>query len=203
MRARGAFTLLVCATLSQGCDPSPGPEDCYDVCGPGTRCESRTCVVDAVPDDEPAPTPPAAKKRRGRKGKRSRAEQPSAAPGFTPEDDSNVPEYQANASRTLDMKAGTERLGDRVVNQHLARAESKFNGCIATAAQHYDGTLSGDLDFTISIAPTGKVAGVSVKGSKSLREGGVVPCVRKVVYGLRFPSFDGQTMGVDYSFKVN
>lgn len=188
------------AVLLGACDPSPGPEACYGVCGDGTKCVSGTCVVAESPEPEPAPEPTSKKKRR-RSSKKNSSK--TAKPGFTPEDDSDVPGYDPKATKTMDLKAGTERLSDRTIRQHLSRLEPKFNKCIETSALAYDGALKGELDFVLSIEPNGRVGGVTVKASGNLKSAGVVPCARKVVYGHRFPGFDGSTMGVDYSFKVD
>ena len=183
------------------CDPSPGPDACYGVCGEGTRCENRTCVAAQEPEPEPEAAPEPGKKKRRRRGKKGGTKDKGS--GFTPEDDSNVPGYDPTATKSMDLKAGTERLSDRVIRQHLSRLEPKFNKCIEASALAHEGALKGELDFVLSIEPSGKVGGVTVKASGNLKQAGVVPCARKVVYGHRFPSFDGSTMGVDYSFKVD
>lgn len=172
------------------------------MCGEGTKCEAGKCVVAEAeaPEPEPAPEQKGKKKRRRRSGGSSAKQ---GEPGFTPEDDSSVPGYDPEATKTMDMKAGTERLSDREIRAHLAKLEPKFNACIEKSALAHEGSLKGELDFVLSIEPSGKVGGVTVKASGNLKEAGVVPCARKVVYGHRFPSFDGSTMGVDYSFKVD
>ncbi|MCR9164428.1 MAG: AgmX/PglI C-terminal domain-containing protein [Nannocystaceae bacterium] len=197
---RAALPAVV-AVLLGACDPSPGPDACYGVCGEGTVCASGKCVVEQTPEPEPEPAPTGKKKKRRRSSKRGSSK--AAAPGFTPEDDSNVPGYDPKATKSMDLKAGTERLSDRTIRQHLSRLEPKFNKCIETSALAHEGDLRGELDFVLSIEPSGKVGGVTVKASGNLKAAGVVPCARKVVYGHRFPSFDGSTMGVDYSFKVD
>jgi len=184
------------------CDPSPGADACYGVCGEGTQCEAGKCVVAEAPEPEPEPEPVTGKKKRRRRSRRG-GNSKSADAGFTPEDDSNVPGYDPEATKALDLKAGTERLSDRKIRQHLSRLEPKFNKCIEKSALAHDDALKGELDFVLSIEPSGKVGGVTVKASGNLKAAGVVPCARKVVYGHRFPSFDGSTMGVDYSFKVD
>ncbi len=196
--------MLMLGFVAAGCDPSPGPDACYGVCGEGTVCEARACVVAEAEPEETEPEPADGKqKKRRRRGKRRGGEPTEDTPGFTPEDDSSVPGYDPKASKGLDMNAGTERLSDREIRQHLSRLEPKFNKCIEKSALAHDGALRGELDFVLSIEPTGKVGGVTVKASGNLGQAGVVPCARKVVYGHRFPSFDGSTMGVDYSFKVD
>ena len=187
------------------CDPSPGPDACYGVCGEGTRCEAGRCVIAEAQEEElePEPEPGGKKKRRRRSGSSSSSSAKKGEPGFIPEDDSSVPGYDPEATKTLDMKAGTERLSDREIRAQLGKLEPKFNACIEKSALAHEGSLSGELDFVLSIEPSGKVGGVTVKASGNLKEAGVVPCARKVVYGHRFPSFDGSAMGVDYSFKVD
>ena len=204
-RMRGWLTVPVGVLLGlTACEQEPNAAACYGVCGEGTECVAGKCVIaQAGPEPEPEPEAKGKKKRRRRRLKGGSAPSEAVDDGFKPVDDSNVPGYDPKATKTMDLAVGTERLGDRVVNQHLGRLEPKFNKCIETSAMHYDGDIKGELDFVLSIKSSGKVGGVTVKGSKSLRDSGVVPCVRKVVYGHRFPSFDGATMGVDYSFKVN
>jgi len=198
MTARLAVASLLVACA---CDPSPGAEACFGVCGEGTRCVASECVVAEPEPPEAEPEAPTKKKRRRRRGRRKRGA--DAEPGFEPEDDSHVPGFDPDADKTLDMKAGTERLSDREIRAHLSRLEPKFNRCIATSALAHEDALKGELDFVLSIQPSGKVGGVTVKASGNLGTAGVVPCARKVVYGHRFPSFDGNPMGVDYSFKVD
>ncbi|MGH1345033.1 MAG: AgmX/PglI C-terminal domain-containing protein [Nannocystales bacterium] len=188
--------------LVAACDPKPGPDACYGVCGEGTKCEAGKCVVAELEAPEPEPEPTSGKKKRRRRRKGSSAPKDGGG-GFKAEDDSNVPGYDPKAAKGLDMDAGTERLADRTIRQHLSRLEPKFNKCIEKSALAHDEGLKGELDFVLSIEPSGKVGGVTVKASGNLKKAGVVPCARKVVYGHRFPSFDGSTMGVDYSFKVD
>ncbi len=201
MRASLATTAVL---FIAACDPTPGPDACYGVCGEGTHCEAGKCVVAELEEPEPEPEAASGKKkkrrRRGRKGSGASKDEGSS---FKAEDDSNVPGYDPKAAKGLDMNAGTDRLADRTIRQHLSRLEPKFNKCIEKSALAHEESLKGELDFVLSIQPSGKVGGVTVKASGNLKKAGVVPCARKVVYGHRFPSFDGSTMGVDYSFKVD
>jgi hypothetical protein len=199
---------LLLLALLVGCNDTPGVGGCYGVCGEGTVCRAGMCVV--AGDDAPAGTPAetddeaptkSGKRRRGsKKGSEALA---AEDPGFTPVDDSRVPEYDANKTQVIDMKAGTERIDDEVVRAHLRRLEPAFNRCIETAAQHSDADIGGgEVDFAFGIAPSGKVEGVTVKAPPQLRVFGIVPCLRRALADHRFPAFDGSTMGVDYSFRV-
>ncbi len=188
------------------CDEGPGSAGCYGVCGEGTVCRNGQCVVaEAKPveavEPEAEPEGKAGKRRRRRKSGSGAVEDEAVA--FTPEDDSHVPEYDANKTQVIDLKAGSERLDDSVVNTHLRRLEPKFNACIEIAAEHSTDELrGGEVDFTFTIAGTGKVESVTVKAPAHLRVFGIVPCLRNALASHRFPKFDGPTMGVDYSFRV-
>ena len=198
---RSAFVLVVGLVA---CDDGRGSAGCFGVCGEGTECRNGQCVVaeakEAAPA-EPEEEPEEKSSKRRRRGKSSIPGE--AAVAFTPEDDSHVPEYDANKTQVIDMKAGSERLDDSVVNTHLRRLEPKFNACIEIAAEHSEEELrGGEVDFTFSIAASGQVVSVTVKAPPHLRVFGIVPCLRNALASHRFPKFDGPTMGVDYSFKV-
>lgn len=180
------------------------------MCGEGTVCKAGMCVVaeadaKAEPVIEEEFDAKTGKRRRG--GRRGGADEDGEAvaegEAFTPVDDSDVAEFDANKTQVVDMKAGTERLDDELVRAHLRRLEPQFNECIETAAEQSEEELrGGDVDFVFGIAPSGKVDGVTVKAPAHLRVFGIVPCLRKVLAGHRFPKFDGPAMGVDYSFDV-
>lgn len=199
---------LLLGTAFASCDSGPSATECYGVCGSGTECVDQKCVIAAAePEPEPEPEPPRKKRgrrsKRGRRGSKAHADA-DASPGFTPEDDSHVPEYNAKKTKNLDLNAGSERLSDRIVNQHLSRIEPALNRCVEKAAAASDDPIGpGSIALTLSIAGTGKVSSVSAKASPKLRVFGIVPCVRRAVHAHKFPSFDGPTMGVDYSFKVD
>jgi hypothetical protein len=189
------------------CDRGPGPDRCYDVCGAGTQCVQRRCVIaDAADLEEAEPEDDGSgkKRRRGRRGRGKGGAEPAIdASDFKPVDDSHIPRYDANRVQHIDMKSGTERLADETIRAHLRRLESKFNRCIEVAASYSPEEIaSGDVDFVFSIEKSGKVSGINVKAPKHLRVFGIVPCLRKTVYDHAFPSYDGPPTGVDYSFKV-
>lgn len=185
-----------------GCKP---PGECGGFCGLGTRCEADKCVPNE-PDEEPeAEVEDDGKgtrnKRRGRrrKGRPGDGDGGEAAAGLTV-DDSHVPKYDPNRTETIGE--GTERLSDRRVRQHLSKLEPKFNRCIEQAAMATDDALTGVVYFNIGIEPTGKVWGVTVKAPAALTRHKVAACMRVAVYKTKFPSWDGPSMGVDYSFEV-
>lgn len=202
-RLIGWSAMALVATAS--CDDGPGAEECYGICGPGTDCRAGTCVVDeradpAVPRDDAK----ADGKRKRKKGRRKGGGDPDeAVADLVPVDDSAVPKYSANRTQVIDMKGGSERLDDVVVNKHLRRLEGNVDACIATAAQHSAEEIKGgDIDIVFSIEPNGKVSGVTAKAPGHLKVLGIVPCVRKAIHSHRFPAFDGPSMGVDYTFSI-
>lgn len=159
------------------------------------------------PDEEPVAeveddTKGKRNKRRGRRrrGQRGDGDDGGEAAAGLNVDDSHVPKYDPNRTETIGE--GTERLSDRKVRQHLSRLEPKFNRCIEQAAMATDDALTGVVYFNIGIEPTGKVWGVTVKAPDALKRHKVAACMRVAVYKAKFPSWDGPSMGVDYSFEV-
>jgi len=196
------------------CSPPP-TEPCDGRCGPGTECVADRCQaqVEASPAAE-APAP-----RRGRRGKRGRrgaapgeAGEPGAAAGdaadeaapppFVAVDDRKIPEFSAAAPQTLDMKAGSERLSEAVLDQHFARVNPAIEACVATASRHGE-VGAGSLKFKLRILPDGKVEAVSVSAPASLRVWGIVPCARKAVFEHRFPAFDGPAIAVNFAVDID
>jgi hypothetical protein len=189
------------AVLFAACDDSPGAAACHGVCGEGTVCKDGKCVVaEAAPAPAPAVGDDAKTAGKRRKGAK-RSGDAAPASGFTPVDDSHVAEF--DGTKTQALGDGTERLDDSVVRAQLRKLEPAFNRCIETAAAQSDTEIrGGEVDFVFGIAPSGKVDGVTVKAPAHLRVFGIVPCMRSVLAGHRFPAFDGPAMGVDYSFQV-
>jgi hypothetical protein len=199
-----ALALLVAAA----CGSDRGANDCFGVCGPGTRCEAGRCVVAVVAVPEPASTDePATKgKRRGRG--RARAGETAddgaeAAVDDAPlDDDSSVPAHDRNAEQVIDMKAGSERLPDETVRSEMRELEPAFDRCIAAAVGRGAEVPPGKVDFAFAVEPNGKVGGVTVRAPAEIVDAGVIPCLRKALHGHRFPSWDGPRADVDYAFKV-
>ncbi len=204
----GAYVAGVALATIQlpGCQPAG---DCGGFCGPGTRCDDDRCVVEAEAPVEPAAGDSGgATKKKRRKGRRRKGkhrgddggDEAAAAPLKV--DDSRVPRYNPNRTQTIGMGDGTERLSDFKVKNHMKKLEPKFNRCIERATMASDVELAGTVKFTIGVEPTGKVWGVTVKAPAAMKKAGVVACIRVAVHGSRFPTWDGPSMGVDYSFEV-
>lgn len=188
-------------------------DPCGGHCGETTQCVGTVC--EALEDEEVAAEPDSKKpgkkrRKRRRKGRRGGGASADNAgdeagddlPPFEPVNDRHIPQF-SNKPIVLDMNAGSERLSDHVVDTHMNRLTPKFQRCITTASTYSDDDIGGGtLTFKIQLKPTGKVAGVSVKGPSNLKVFGIIPCVRKVVYDHKFPSYDGPPMGVDFSFEV-
>lgn len=123
-------------------------------------------------------------------------------PPFVAVDDRSIPEFSNKEAQAIDLNAGSERLGEHVLDQHFTRVTPRIQGCVATASR-YGEVGSGRLAVKLRILPSGKVESVSVKAPAGLAVWGIVPCARKAVYDHRFPSFDGPSIGVDFAVDVD
>lgn len=200
----GDAVRLAAILLAVSCNGGPSTADCYGVCGEGTRCEAGRCLA-ATPTAAPVePTPEEGK--RGRKGKRrARAGEgdgeSDAAATYQPVSDRHIPAYDAKATTVLG-DAGSERLDDSIVRKELRELEPGFDRCIADAVAGGVTVGNGRVDFVFGLTASGKVDGVNAKAPAAIRDAGIVPCLRKVIFDHRFPRYDGPPMGVDYSFEV-
>jgi hypothetical protein len=193
-------------------DPAPAG-DCAGLCGPGTECVDGRCApAAAVPEPEP-PIVKGKKGKRGRKGGGNAAggdeagagETPAGdapLPPFVPVDDSKIPAFSDAEPQVLDLKAGSERLEERTLDQHFARVTPDIQACVTTASR-YGEVGAGSLKFRLRVLPSGKVESVSLTAPASLRVWGIPPCARKAVYQHRFPAFDGPAMGVSFSVDID
>lgn len=177
---------------------------CFGVCGEGTRCEAGRCVVSAAPVEPTPVVAPATKagkrgRRRGPGGPADDREDTGAA--YEPVADGHIPRYDAKATTVLG-DAGSERLDDATVRAELRQLEPAFNRCIADAVAGGVTVGNGRVEFVLGLTAKGKVSGVTAKAPPTIRDSGVVGCLRKVVFDHRFPAYDGPPMGVDYSFEV-
>ncbi|GEM_PF-1127950 len=194
---------------------APGP--CGGACGEGTRCEVDRCVVEAAeaeaetdPELDADSDRPGKKRRRrrraGRGGGHDGADvgdegQGSAGPPL--DDDSRVPRYDPDATQTIAMSDGSGRLSDRDVDRELAKLDGRFERCTLDANQRVDSLGKGRVSIKFGVDGKGKVTGVNVGAPANLKAAGIVPCVRKAVYGHKFPAFDGPVMRVSSSFSVD
>lgn len=221
MTPRPLFGALFAAAIA--CEAAPA-KDCGGLCGPGTTCVEDRCVATA-PEAAPAPEKPATKKKRRRvrrhkpaggatPAEAGGAPEPGGAPEgpeppepteppppFRPVDDRSIPEFSNKDAQTIDLDAGSERLSERVLDQHFGRVTPKIQDCVLTASRYGD-VGSGRLAVKLRILPSGKVESVTVKAPAGLSVWGIVPCARKAVYDHRFPSFDGPSIGVDFAVDV-
>jgi hypothetical protein len=196
----------VCACATEVRQP------CDGACGPGTECVADRC--EAVAAAPPAEEPPGKRKRRGKRGRKGTSaavgdpaaagelEEPAeASPPFVPVDDSRVPQFSNAEPQALDMKAGSERLGESELDRHFAQVTPQIQRCVTTASAHGD-IGAGSLKFKLRVLPSGKVESVSLTAPTSLRVWGIPSCARRAVYDHRFPAFDGAAMAVTFSVDI-
>jgi hypothetical protein len=189
----------------------PPAPDCAGLCGDGTTCEQGRCVVaradepetseELVEDDKQA--------RKGRRGRRGKPGGDAAATAPTPtgkgpplDDDAHVPRFDPDKDQTIGMSDGSGRLSDATIDRELGKLDKPLQDCVRDANQRVDELGTGTVKYSFGVAGSGKVTGVNVTAPQNLKDAGIVPCVRKVVYGHRFPSFDGPEMKASSSFTV-
>ncbi len=210
----GGFLLassLAASAYSMGLVP-PNSANCGGYCAEGTQCGADGCVphIEAPPETETPQEDSGNKKKKRRRRSRGRGAKrhdsefgaEKALPPFVAVNDRHVPRYNRKAAKKIDLDAGSERLSDRVINVELGKLDRRFQKCITTAVQYSDAEVHGRLDYELGVSGTGKVTGVNVRAPASLKVYGIVPCVRATIFKLRFPAFDGPTMGVESSFDV-
>jgi hypothetical protein len=183
--------------------------ECGGYCGPGTHCVDRRCIVTTPRvTDEPEPvevdTDAPKRRRKGRKHKGGADDPGVMSPSEAPlDDDSDVPSFDSKADRNIDLKAGSERLGDAVVDRELAKLDPAFQRCVEKAAARSETELgAATVRFTLGIGNDGRVSGVNVRAPAPLPSLGLVACVRKAIHAHRFPGFDGPSMSAKSSFSI-
>lgn len=188
----------------------PPAPDCAGLCSEGTACEQGRCVVaTAEPEvvDEDQPEPDAKAKRRGKRGRPGSAgEDPSTElprKGPPLDDDSQVPRFDPNKDQTIGISDGSGRLSDAEIDRELAKLDKPLQACVKDANGRVDELGAGTVKYGFGIAGSGKVTGVNVTAPQNLKDAGIVPCVRKVVYGHKFPAFDGPELRASSSFSVH
>ncbi len=186
---------------------APAP-DCAGLCGDGTICADGLCIVaepSVAPELEPEPDEGKSKKKKRRGSKRKAGADAAPEPGSGPplDDDSRVPRFDPNKDQTIGMSDGSGRLSDSQVNRELDSLDPQLRACVRDANDRVDELGTGTVKYSFGVAGTGKVTGVNVSAPANLKSAGIVPCVRKAVYGHKFPSFDGPEMKVSSSFSVH
>lgn len=193
------------------------PNDCGGgkVCGEGTVCEDGRCeLIIAEVGEEPeaeSPEPGKRKRKRGRRGGGGAddaggddGDESFAADGGPPIDnDANVPRFDPNKDQSISMSDGTGRLSDAQIDRELGKLDGSFQACVRDAAARMPDIGSGTVRYSFGVDGKGKVTGVNASAPARLTEAGIVPCVRKAVYGHKFPIFTGPEMKVSSSFAVD
>jgi hypothetical protein len=191
------------------------PSDCGGVCGEGTICEAGRCQptvaeVETVDEDVDAPEPDGKRKRRrsrrgtgadGASGDEGDALASDSGPPV--DNDAHVPRFDPNADQSISMSDGSARLSDAQIDRELAKLDSSFQACVRDGAARAPDLGSGTIRYSFGVDGKGKVTGVNASAPAKLAEAGIVPCVRKAVYGHKFPAFDGPQMKVSSSFSVD
>jgi hypothetical protein len=186
---------------------SPGGE-CGGMCGRGTRCDGKVCVVDysqdicASPETNETPVVPM---KPPITSWGECYEDRNQMPKFKAVDDSKIPQFDANAARNLDMNGngGDEQLNEAILNAHMREVEYAINDCLAKGACYQGSSLpNGRMDFTFRLLGSGKVESIAVTAPAGLSVFGIIPCARKAVADHVFPTYDGPAMTVRYNIEI-
>ena len=186
----------------------PGGE-CGGMCGRGTRCDGKVCVVDYGQDicqSQVASTvepvvPMRAPITNWGECWEDRNQLPKK---FKPVDDSGIPQFDPDQARNLDWGEGEEQLSAPVLNAHMREIEYDINACLGIAACYAGGSLPGGrIDFAFRIGgKDGKIDSITVNAPPGLSVFGIVPCSRKAVANHQFPTYSGPPMTVKYSIDI-
>jgi hypothetical protein len=198
-----AFGLLLVAGCQRQVTTSPDP--CADGgCGEAS-CEFGSCGFEF---DRSRSTISSNSPRAG-----TFAEGTSASCPYNPDelppmeallDDSIVPEFKRNRSRSANNGSGGGFLQDHEIHSHMLGYQGRLFDCLDMAACYAEHELGdGELDFEFELEPSGKVSAVSVKTSEQFSSPVVLACARKSLYEFRFPSYQGARMVVSYSLQIS
>ncbi len=201
----GASAIYAFMTLRP---PVVDPE-CGERCGEGTACVAGRCeLAEIEPAIEASEEPSGKSKRKSRKGRSgSGSDQPENAAGELAsgpawDDDSHVPRFDADADQVIGMSDGSGRLSDAQINDELAELDGDFQACVRAANERVAELGTGKVSYSFGVAGSGKITGVNASAPPNLRDAGLIPCVRKTIYGHGFPKFEGPTMKASSSFAV-
>lgn len=200
--AMSRWILVAAGATLLSCEPAT---ECDDRCGEGTVCVAGKCEVApeaAEAEPEPAPAGDDKRKRRRRRGRKRGGDDEAAGPVPT-FNDASVPKFNPNRGSSIGEGAGSERISDRTIRQHLSRFEPRLNQCIEQLAAAGVEIGSAKVSFDIGIDPNGKVWGVTAHASKAMRDTGLIACMRLKISKFVFPSWDGPPVSFEYSFEVS
>jgi len=149
-------------------------------------------VADQEPEEDAAQGQKSKRKKRrkGAKGKRYSGESLVG-------DDLGGPD-----TRDLDMEGGggeAQLLGHEI-EQGFDEAFPKLRRCLILAAD--DEPVTGKLVFGLRISGDGRVSRVNLKGPSAVTKTEAGACMRQAAKGIRFRSFDGPDMLVNYPLTL-
>ncbi|MBK9756726.1 MAG: hypothetical protein IPO88_25145 [Nannocystis sp.] len=200
-----ALAQTACKRDSETSSPSG---ECDGMCGRGTRCDGKLCVVDysqdicASPETNETPVVPM---KPPITSWGECFEDRSTMPKFKPVDDKSIAQFDPDAARRVDLNGngGDEQLNEAVLNSHMRDVEYAINDCLAKAACYQGSSLpNGRMDFTFRLLGTGKVESITVAAPTGLSVFGIIPCARKAVVDHVFPTYDGPAMTVKYNIEI-
>lgn len=191
-----------------GGSSSPGGGECGGMCGRGTRCDGQVCVVDYGQDicassTTPEPEPEVPMRPPITNWGECWEDRNQLPKKFKAVDDRDLPQFDPNQARKLDMNTGEEQLSAPVLNAHMREVEYDINKCLSLASCYQGSSLSGGrIDFEFRLMGSGKVDAITVTAPPALSVFGIIPCARRAVADHAFPTYDGPPMNVKYNIEI-
>ena len=147
--------------------------------------------IEEAPEEEPEPR----RRRRRRRRARDRGRTPTGS--ATVGDDLGEDEM-----RTLDMggTGGEQQLRPAQIEAGFDDGMGGIRRCLVLIEG--GGEVRGRLTFGLRIAPNGTVERVRLSGPRAATTGEAGGCLRRAARGLRFDSFDGPPMVVNYPITL-
>lgn len=104
----------------------------------------------------------------------------------------------------LDMSDGKDlpELSQDEIDARFRPREEAILDCISRARPDPELYVPGTVTIKFRIQRAGTVRGVRVEGPAVLQKGGLYPCVKGIVQGLRFPE-GGSSQIVSYPFRLS
>ncbi|MDD9935153.1 MAG: hypothetical protein OXT09_16190 [Myxococcales bacterium] len=150
-------------------------------------------IVDAGPEEEVEPDPKQKRKKKWRKKKRKKRYSGESMTG----DDLGDPD-----ARHMDPTTGggEEQLLGHEIEQGFDSVMPKLRRCLILAAD--DEPVTGRLVFGLRVAGSGRVSKVNLKGPSAITKTEAGSCLRGAAKGIRFRSFNGPDMLVQFPMTL-
>lgn len=121
----------------------------------------------------------------------------------------NVATFDPDADVTIDFeKYGTERPDDYAAQMAFHQAFEPMDACVLAAKERRgmgpNKVLAGDVDVAVKLEPkTGKAQAVNASLTKHKKDSTLTKCIREAVATVKFPSYDGPPVVVEFHTELD